>query len=44
VNKTNGETENEIILKDRKPEYEVDELGGYLFYKSGGKEISAFRL
>ncbi len=44
VNKDTGEIDNEIVLKDKKPQYEVDELGGYLFYKSGGKEISAFKL
>lgn len=44
VNKDTGETEKEIVLKDKKPEYEVDDWGGYLYYKSKNNEISAFKL
>ncbi len=44
VNKDSGKAEKEIVLKDKKPEYKVDDWGGYLYYKSGGDEISAFKL
>jgi len=44
VNKDNGEVEKEIILKDKKPEYQVDEFGGYLYYKVNDKTIYAYNL
>jgi hypothetical protein len=44
INKDTGKTEKEIILKDKKPEYKVDDWGGYLYYKSGNAEVSAFKL
>lgn len=33
VNKDIGVIEKEIILKDKKLEYEVDDYGGVLYYK-----------
>lgn len=44
VDKDSGKVDKEIILKDKKPEYEVDELGGYLFYKSDDKTIMSYNL
>lgn len=44
LNKDNGKNEKEIVLKDKKPEYEVDDIGGVLYYKSGSGEIAAFNL
>ncbi len=44
VNKDTGKTEKEIVLKDKKPVYEVDEYEGFLYYLSGGGQISAFDL
>ncbi len=44
VNKDTGKVDKEIILKDKKPEYEVDEFGGYLFYKANDKTIYAYDL
>lgn len=44
VSKDTGETAAEIVLRDKKPEYQVDELGGFLYYKSSGSEISAYKL
>ena len=44
VNKDTGNTEKEIVLKDKKPIYEVDDIEGYLYYLSGSGEISAFDL
>jgi len=44
LNKDSGKNEKEIVLKDKKPVYEVDELGGVLYYKSGAGEIAAFNL
>lgn len=44
VNKDSGKVEKEIVLKDKKPEYEVDEFGGTLFYKANGSTIYAYSL
>src|SRR5690606_2163150 len=44
VGKATGETQEQILLRDKKPEYQVDELGGTLYYKSKSNEISAFKL
>ena len=44
LNKDTGEVEKEIILKDKKPEYKVDEFGGYLYYKANDKTIYAYNL
>lgn len=44
VSKDTGEVDKEIVLKDKKPEYEVDELGGYLFYKANDDTIYAYNL
>ncbi|WP_299225059.1 PQQ-binding-like beta-propeller repeat protein [uncultured Psychroserpens sp.] len=44
VNKDTGVVEKEIILKDKKPEYQVDEFGGYLYYKANDKTIYTYNL
>ncbi len=44
VGKDSGQTEREIVLRDKKPEYQVDEMGGVLYYKSKANEIAAFKL
>tara|TARA_Y100000815_G_scaffold84412_1_gene73139 strand:+ start:820 stop:2727 length:1908 start_codon:yes stop_codon:yes gene_type:complete len=44
VNKDSGEVEKEIVLKDKKPEYEVDEFGGYLYYKAGDNKVYMYNL
>ncbi|MEZ4795718.1 MAG: PQQ-binding-like beta-propeller repeat protein [Flavobacteriaceae bacterium] len=44
VDKDSGKVDKEILLKDKKPEYEVDEFGGYLFYKANDKTIYAYNL
>lgn len=44
INKDTGLTEKEIILKDKKPEYEVDEYGGVLYYKAKDDLIYAYDL
>lgn len=44
INKDSGKKDKEIILKDKKPEYEVDEWGGYLYYKSNDRTIVAYNL
>ena len=44
INKDTGLTEKEIVLKDKKPEYEVDEMGGYLYYKADGNTIYSYNL
>ncbi|MCE7054163.1 PQQ-binding-like beta-propeller repeat protein [Algoriphagus sp. AGSA1] len=44
VNKDTGITEKAIVLKDKKPLYEVDDMEGYLYYLSSSGEISAYKL
>lgn len=44
VNKDSGEVTKEIILKDKKPEYIVDDLGGILYYQASGNTIFAYDL
>ncbi|MFD1615533.1 outer membrane protein assembly factor BamB family protein [Gelatiniphilus marinus] len=44
VNKDTGKVDKEILLKDKKPEYKVDEFGGYLYYKANDKSIYAYSL
>lgn len=44
VNKDSGKKEKEIVLKDKKPEYIVDDFGGVLYYKESGSTIQAFDL
>lgn len=44
VNKDSGNIDKEIILNDKKPEYEVDEMGGYLFYKANDKTVYTYNL
>lgn len=44
VSKDTGKEEKEIVIEDKKPEYEVDEIGGFLYYQSNDKTIQAFDL
>jgi hypothetical protein len=44
ISKDTGKVDKEIVLKDKKPEYEVDEFGGYLYYKSGSSSINSYDL
>lgn len=44
VNKDNGKVEKEITLKDKKPTYEVDDFGGYLYYLAKGNTVYAYNL
>ena len=44
ISKDTGKPAKEIILNDKKPEYEVDEWGGYLYYKANGSTINAYDL
>jgi putative pyrroloquinoline-quinone binding quinoprotein len=44
LNKDTGAKEKEIILKDKKPEYQVDEFGGILYYKASSSSIFAYDL
>ena len=44
VSKDSGKPTKEIILNDKKPEYEVDEWGDFLYYKAGGSTINAYDL
>jgi hypothetical protein len=44
VNKDQGVVEKEIVLQDKKPEYQVDEFGGYLYYKVNDNTIYTYNL
>ncbi|NNM23354.1 MAG: PQQ-binding-like beta-propeller repeat protein [Flavobacteriaceae bacterium] len=44
LNKDSGAKEKEIILRDKKPEYQVDDFGGVLYYKAGASTIYAYDL
>lgn len=44
TNKDTGAKEKEIVLKDKKPEYLVDEIAGILYYKANDKTIYAYDL
>lgn len=44
LNKDTGAVEKEILLKDKKPVYKVDEFGGYLYYQKNDKTIYAYNL
>ena len=43
VNKSTGANEKSVVLGTKEPEYEVDEVGGRLFFKSGNREITCFK-
>lgn len=44
LNKDTGTKEKEIILKDKKPHYEVDDFGGVLYYKANNSTIFVYDL
>ncbi len=44
IDKDTGKVDKEIVLDDKKPEYEVDETGGYLFYKANDKSVYTYNL
>ena len=44
VNKDTGNVDKEIVLKDKKPEYQVDDVAGVLYYKASDKSIYAYDL
>lgn len=44
VNKNTGKVDKEIVLRDRKPVYEVDELSGLLYYQAKDDQIVVFKL
>ncbi|WP_298554065.1 PQQ-binding-like beta-propeller repeat protein [uncultured Algibacter sp.] len=44
INKDSGKVEKEILLKDKKPIYEVDDFGGYLYYLASNNSIYAYDL
>lgn len=44
LNKDSGKVEKEILLKNKKPEYVVDDFGGTLYYQADGSTVQAFNL
>jgi hypothetical protein len=44
IDKDSGQKVSEIVLNDKKPVYEVDDIEGILYFKSKGNTISAYNL
>ncbi|WP_146104895.1 hypothetical protein [Polaribacter gangjinensis] len=44
LNKEDGKKVSELVLKDKKPEYEVDDDFGILYFKNSKKQITTFDL
>jgi len=44
VDKSTGKKVAEIVLNNKKPEYEIDDVEGLLYYKSNGSTIHCFKL
>lgn len=44
LSKDTGKVDKEIVLKDKQPEYIVDEIGGILYYKADNNSIFAYDL
>lgn len=44
IDLANGESAGQVLLKDKDPEYSVDDVMGRLFYVSSKSEISAYNL
>ncbi len=44
INLKTGKADREILFKDKKPEYDLDEMGGVLFYQKEKKELTCFKL
>lgn len=44
VDKDTGKTVKEILVKDKKPMYEVDDVAGFLYFKSKNNTINAYNL
>lgn len=44
IDKDSGKKQKEIILKDKKPEYVVDEIAGILYYRANDKSIYGYDL
>ncbi|MFC7356627.1 PQQ-binding-like beta-propeller repeat protein [Jejudonia soesokkakensis] len=44
LSKDTGKMSKEIVLKDKKPEYQIDERGGILYYKADNNSIFAYDL
>jgi hypothetical protein len=44
LSKDTGKKDKEILIKDKKPEYIVDEIGGILYYKADNNSIFAYDL
>ena len=44
VDKDSGDTMDTILIKDKDPLYEVDEIEGILYFKSGNSTINGYKL
>jgi len=42
INLSTGDPAGQVLLKDKEPDYAVDDVTGMLYYVSGKKEISAY--
>ena len=44
VDKNTGKVAKEIVLNKKKPEYQIDEFEGFLYYKANNNTINAYNL
>ncbi|TXG34714.1 PQQ-binding-like beta-propeller repeat protein [Seonamhaeicola maritimus] len=44
VDKDSGSTMSEVVIEDKNPMYEVDDIAGFLYFKDKGNNISAYDL
>lgn len=44
IDLSTGESAGQVLLKDKEPDYAVDDVSGRLFYVNGKSEIQAFKL
>lgn len=42
MNKLNGKEEGSVVLKDKKPDYQLDDISRMVFYKNANDELTAF--
>jgi len=44
IDMNTGDSVADVLLKDKEPEYAVDDVSGRLYYVNGKKELQAFTL
>ena len=44
INLKTGKADREVLLKEKKPDYEVDDISGVVFFQKSGKELLVYKL